>query len=255
MALTSHRVTRYAAPLREGGSLPGLVETENGETVVAKWRGAGQGAAALVAEVIVGEMARAIGLPMPTLCTLTLDDTIGRNERDPEIRDLLVASEGLNLGMQFLRGGFNFDPAAHVDVAGELATRIVVFDAFVSNVDRTPRNPNLMWWEDALWLIDHGASLYWHHGWDGEVSRPERPFPMIRDHVLLPRVDEVQGHGEALLGRLSNEVIAAAVEQVPDEWLPEPASDRRQAYLEFLQRRRDAGEQILQEVVDARAAL
>lgn len=231
--------------------MPALVEIETGETVVAKWRGAGQGTAALVAEVIVGELARAVGLPMPLLCTLSFDPVIARNERDAEIRDLLLASDGLNLGMQYLRGGLNYDPAAAMPIAAELATQIVVFDAFVTNVDRTPRNPNLMWWQDGLWLIDHGAALYWHHGWDGTVERTDRPFPMVRDHVLLPLAQEVGRHGRALLDRLTEAAIAEAVGQVPDAWLPAPAS----AYARFLCERRSAAEQILREVDDARAAL
>ncbi len=235
--------------------MPAVVENERGEALVAKWRGAGQGAAALVAEVIVGELARSLGLPMPALSTLTLDAVIARNERHDEIRDLLVASEGLNLGMQFLRGALNYDPAARMPVSAELAARIVVFDAFVTNVDRTPRNPNLMWWQDGLWLIDHGAALYWHHGWDGVVARPDRAFPMIRDHVLLPLAQDVRARGEALLSGLSDDAIVAAVDAVPASWLPEPVDARRAAYAAFLTRRRDAREVLLKEVEDARAAV
>lgn len=253
MSLSQHRVTRFATALREGGSLPGLVEVETGETVVAKWRGAGQGAAALVAEVIVGEIARAVGLPMPALSTVMLDAALARNERDAELRDLLIASEGLNLGMQYLRGGLNFDPAAAMSVSPELAARIVVFDAFVTNVDRTPRNPNLMWWNDGLWLIDHGAALYWHHGWDGVVARPDRPFPMVRDHVLLPAAGDVAAQGEALLAKITPEVVEAAVAAVPETWLPDDDSNRRRGYIDFLVQRQAAGDTVLKEVVDARA--
>lgn len=231
--------------------MPALVETETGETVVAKWRGAGQGATALVAEVIAGELARAVGLPMPRLCTLQLDAVIARNERDQEIRDLLIASDGLNLGMEYLRGALNYDPAAGMPVAPDLATRIVVFDTFATNVDRTPRNPNLMWWSDGLWLIDHGASLYWHHGWDGTVERTDRPFPMVRDHVLLPLAEDVERHGRPLLDSLTDDVIAAAVDHVPPSWLPVPAS----AYVAFLSGRRSAADRLLREVHDARASL
>lgn len=255
MTLPHHRIARFAAPLREGGSLPALVETEEGETVVAKWRGAGQGAAALVAEVIAGELARAVGLPMPVLSTLSLEPEIARNERDEEIRDLLIASDGLNLGMGYLRGALNFDPAADMPIDEALATRVVVFDTFVSNVDRTPRNPNLMWWRDGLWLIDHGASLYWHHGWDGVVERPDRPFPLVRQHVLLPRVGDVPRHGEALLEALTDEAIEAAVGCVPSSWLPDPVEPRRRAYVEFLSRRRESADTLLSEVIDARATV
>ncbi len=253
MALPQTRVARYATALREGGSLPALVETTEGDTVVAKWRGAGQGAAALVAEVIVGELARAVGLPMPRLCTVTLDEAIAKNERHDEIRDLLFASLGLNLGMEYLRGALTYDPGAQMPVSGALATQVVIFDAFTMNVDRTPRNPNLMWWNGGLWLIDHGAALYWHHGWDGVVDRPDRPFPLVREHVLLPQVSDVEAHGSALLGALSFEVIESAVGSVPDAWLPEDADARRRAYVEFLLRRRDAN--IIEEVTRAREDL
>ncbi len=246
MPLPQTHVARYATPLREGGSLPALVETAEGDTVVAKWRGAGQGAAALVAEVIVGELARAIGLPMPGLCTLTLDEAIAKNERHDEIRDLLLASQGLNLGMEYLRGALTYDPAADMEVSDALATRIVVFDTFAMNVDRTPRNPNLMWWNGGLWLIDHGAALYWHHGWDGVVERPDRAFPLVRDHVLLPKVSNIDTYGAHVLAALSPQVIKAAVESVPDAWLPQDSQARRHAYVEFLVRRRDAA--LLEEV-------
>lgn len=250
MPLTQTLVTRYATPLREGGSLPALVETAAGDTVVAKWRGAGQGAAALVAEVIVGELARAVGLPMPELCTLTLDEAIAKNERHAEIRDLLLASEGLNLGMEYLRGALTYDPAADMKVSDALSTKIVVFDTFAMNVDRTPRNPNLMWWNDGLWLIDHGAALYWHHGWDGVVERTGRAFPLVRDHVLLPKVANVEVHGAEVLAALSPQVIEEAVDNVPDAWLPEDPDARRRAYVEFLVQRRDAA--IVEEVARAR---
>ncbi|MBV1859211.1 MAG: aminotransferase class I and II [Nannocystaceae bacterium] len=191
-ALPRANIARYASALREGGSLPGLVETDGGDMMVAKWRGAGQGVAALVAEIIVGELARAAGFNMPALAILELSSAIGRNERDQEIRDLLVASQGANLGMAFLEEALAFDPAAHVALAPRIAAKLVLFDSVVMNVDRTARNTNLLWWSDDLWLIDHGAALYWHHGWDGVVERPTRPFPLVGQHVLLPVADELR---------------------------------------------------------------
>ncbi len=249
------QVSRYCAPLREGGSLPAIVETDGGERVVAKWRGAGQGAAALVAEVIVGELARAAGLPMPGLMTLSLDTALAKTERDQEIRDLLVASEGLNLGMQYLPGALAYDPAASVDVPPDLAARIVVFDAYAMNVDRTARNTNLLWWNEQLWLIDHGAALYWHHGWDGVVERPGRGFPLVREHVLLPRAEAVRDAAEQVFARLTDACIESSVAAVPDAWLPDRATDRRTAYVEFLRARRDASSTITQEVLDAHASV
>lgn len=249
------RVTRYATPLREGGSLPGLVDTDLGITMIGKWRGAGQGATALVAEVIVGELARVLGLPMPALYRLQLDSTIGRNERDEEIRELLVASEGLNLGMRFLEGALPFDPAAKAELEPTLATKLVLFDAYTTNVDRTARNTNLLWWSDGLWLIDHGAALYWHHGWDGLVERASRPFPLIGQHVLLPCVNRVDDALSWLRDGLTDDAIKHAVAAVPSTWLPEPVDSRRAAYVDFLSQRRDALDSLAQEVTDARASL
>ncbi|MEM6291841.1 MAG: HipA family kinase [Myxococcota bacterium] len=254
-SLPHAHVTRYAAPLREGGSLPALVEIDGRETVVAKWRGAGQGAAALVAEVIAGELARSLGLPMPQLSTLELDATIAKTERDEEIRDLLNASEGLNLGMQYLDGALAYDPAAGMPLDHGLAARIVVFDTYVMNVDRTPRNTNLLWWRDGLWLIDHGAALYWHHGWDGAVERPTRPFPLVRDHVLLPSAGDIEAEGAALMGDVTDEVITAAVDAVPDAWLPDDTATRRAAYVSFLTQRRDGAAALVKEAADARASV
>jgi hypothetical protein len=232
-------VRRYVEPLREGGSLPAIVETDAEELVVAKWRGAGQGATALVAEVIVGELARAMALPMPGLMTLEVDAALSKTERDPEIQELLAGSVGLNLGMGYLGGALAFDPAAKMEVDADLAARIVMFDSYVSNVDRTPRNTNLLWWKGGLWLIDHGAALYWHHGWDGTVERHERGFPMIRDHVLLPVAGDLRAAGGVLRAALTDAVIEAAVAKVPSAWLPEPATERRGAYVAFLQQRRE----------------
>lgn len=199
--------TRYVTPLREGGSLPAVVEADDQQLYVAKFRGAGQGARALVAEVIVGELGRAVGLPVPGLALVHLDEALARAEPDPEIQDLLRASVGLNVGLAYLPGAVGFDPAARPAPAAKLASRIVMFDAFVTNVDRTARNPNLLWSRGELWLIDHGAALYWHHDWDGGLEGSARPFPLIRDHVLLPFADELPSAAEALRRALGDAVI------------------------------------------------
>ncbi|MBV1860196.1 MAG: aminotransferase class I and II [Nannocystaceae bacterium] len=249
-------MARYASALREGGSLPALVETDGGEMMVAKWRGAGQGVAVLVAEVISGELARAAGFNMPELAVLELDPAIGKNERDEEVRDLLIASEGANLGMRFLEGALAFDPAAHVALAPGIAAKLVLFDSIVMNVDRTARNTNLLWWNEDLWLIDHGASLYWHHGWDGAVERPTRAFPMVGQHVLLPVADGLDDASDELQSTLTQERVAKAVAKVPTPWLGgDDATARRDAYIAFLMARIQALPALAQEATDARAAL
>jgi len=255
-SLPRRRAVRYVAALREGGSLPAIVETEDARLFVAKWRGAGQGAAALVAEVIAGELGRAMGLPIPELAVVTLDDDLATTERDQEIRDLLMGSLGDNLGMGYLSGALAFDPAAEQAVDGQLASRTVVFDAYVTNVDRTARNTNLLWQDGALWLIDHGAALYWHHGWDTTVEQPDRPFPMIRDHVLLPWADDIAGAAAHLHATVTDAVIDAAVAAVPDSWLPaEDGAARRSAYAAFMRARRDQAAAFVEEAERARAAL
>ncbi len=255
-ALPRATIARYASALREGGSLPALVETDGGEMMVAKWRGAGQGVAALVAEIIAGELARSAGFNMPALAILELHPAIGRNERDQEIRDLLVASEGANLGMRFLEGALAFDPAANMTLNPSAAAKLVLFDSVVMNVDRTARNTNLLWWNDDLWLIDHGAALYWHHGWDGAVERPTRAFPMVGQHVLLPAADGLDDAAADLAALLTAERVTDAVGKVPDPWLAggDPGA-RRDAYVAFLMARLEALPALLQEAADARAGL
>jgi hypothetical protein len=255
-SLPQHRVARYVRPLREGGSLPAIVEDEHGGMWVAKWRGAGQGAGALVAEVIVGRLAQSLGLPVPDLALIELDEAIARSERHDEIVDLLRASVGNNFAMAFLSGAIAFDPGAQVQVDAELATRIVLFDAFVTNVDRTARNPNLLWSAQRLWLIDHGAALHWHHDWDGTTAGADRAFPLVRDHVLLPRAERLAERGAELLARLDDDVLRSAVAAVPDAWLaPHDAAARREAYVRWLAARRDAGTRFIEEAVRARSAL
>ncbi len=255
-ALPRVRATRYVAPLREGGSLPAIVETDRGELLVAKWRGAGQGPTALVAEVIAGEIGRALGLPVPALQIIELPEDLSRTERDQEIGDLLRASVGDNLGMAYLSGALAFDPAA-TRVEPELAARVVVFDAFAMNVDRTARNTNLLWWHDALWLIDHGAALYFHHGWDGALDRPARPFTLIGQHVLLAKAAPLLEAVESLR-TLTDDVLRSILALVPDGWLAiddADASQRRDAYVAFLAARRDGAAEFIEEAERARAGV
>jgi hypothetical protein len=233
-------VTRYVTPLREGGSLPGLVEAEDLGTYVCKFHGAGQGVRVLVAEVIVAQLAERISVPTPRLVGLELDPQIARYEADEEVQDLLNASVGLNLGVDFLPGAFGFDHEASIEP--ELAARILWLDAFTANVDRSWRNPNLLVWHGRVWAIDHGASLYFHHGWDGGIGDPERfagqPWN-VSDHVLGDHVAKVGEVDAQLRAALDAEAINHALEQVPDRWLPsvpgaESPSVLRGAYREFL---------------------
>lgn len=183
------RATRYVTPLREGGSLPAIVEADDGGLYVLKFRGAGQGRKALVAELIVGELARALGLPVPEQVLIELDPVLGRNEPDSEIRELIKASAGLNMGLDYLPGALMYEPLAKDPVDADLASRVVWLDAFVLNVDRTPKNPNLLICHKRPWLIDHGASLHFHHAWIDADRRAGSPFPSVREHVLLPLAD------------------------------------------------------------------
>ena len=250
--------TRYVTPLREGGSLPAIVEADDSGLYVAKFRGAGQGPKALVAEVIAGALARAAGLRVPELVGIRIDAPLARNEPHDEIRDLLKASVGLNLGVDYLPGSVGFDPAVGPAPAPDEASAVVWLDAVVGNVDRTPRNPNLLLWHRRLWLIDHGASLVFHHAW--EALDPARaPTAPVRDHVLLPWATELASVGAALAPRVAA-AIAAAVAEVPEDWLAgEPRfatpSANRAAYARELERRLEAAPSFVEEAERARAAL
>lgn len=230
-------VSRYITPLREGGSLPALVEADDQFMYVLKFRGAGQGKKALIAELIGCEVARALGLRVPELVFANLDVAFGRIEGDEEIQDLLKASVGLNLAVHYLSGAVTFDPVV-TRIDETLASKIVWLDSLLLNVDRTARNTNMLWWHKELWLIDHGASLYVHHTWQ-DWGNPERPFPKIKDHVLLPVATQLKEVNEGLRARLTDNVIKEIVALVPDEWLTnEPAfesiADHRQAYFKLL---------------------
>ena len=239
--LRTVEATRYVTPLREGGSLPAVVEADDLGTYVLKFRGAGQGRKALVAEIVAGEIARSLGLLVPEIVLAGLDPKLARAEPDPEIQDLIRASAGLNLALDYLPGSLGFDPL--VEPPGlDLASRIVWFDALVTNVDRTPRNPNILTWHNRLWLIDHGASLYFHHVWKGWEAASRRPFAAARDHVLLPFAGAIAETDAAMVPKLTREVLRGVVELVPEEWLrDEPgfadAGAVRAAYVEFLSRR------------------
>jgi hypothetical protein len=266
-SLRTVRATRYVTPLREGGSLPAIVEADDLGFYVLKFRGAGQGPLALVAELIAGEIGRALGLKVPELVLAEVDPALGRNEEDSEIRDLLKASVGLNLGLDYLPGSITFDPAARDArdaVDADLASATVWFDAFVTNVDRTPRNPNLLWWHRALYLIDHGAALYFHHSWPATETALETAarsrFPAVRDHVLLPWASRIEAADERLRPLLSAKLFARIVDQIPEGWLsPDPAAaapeGRRAGYVDFLTRRLASASLFVEEAVRARAQL
>ncbi|MCW5982174.1 MAG: aminotransferase class I and II [Bryobacteraceae bacterium] len=258
--LRTVQATRYVTPLREGGSLPALVEADDLGMYVLKFRGAGQGPLALVAEIVAGEIGRALGLKVPELVLVEVDAALGRNEPDAEIRDLLRASVGLNLGVDFLPGSVMFDPAAGDKAAPELASAAVWFDAFVTNVDRTARNPNLLYWHKALYFIDHGAALYFHHAWSDPAASARSRFPVIRDHVLLPGASEIEKADAALRPRLSEALFSEIVASVPDAWLapdggPAAPNAKRAAYVDYLQRRLEAAPLFVEEAIRARAAL
>ncbi|MBJ6760179.1 aminotransferase class I and II [Myxococcaceae bacterium JPH2] len=252
--------TRYVTPLREGGSLPAIVEADDAGLYVVKFRGAGQGAKALIAELLSGELARALGLRIPELVFLELDPALGRNEPDGEIRELLKASAGLNLALDYLPGSLTFDPVADRAPDAALASTIVAFDAYVTNVDRTPKNPNLLTWHRDLWLIDHGASLYFHHAWEGWEERSQSRFVPIRDHVLLPWARALPEVGAVLRERLTRDVVEAAVAAIPEAWLgTEPCFDSRDAhraaYVTWFMKRLDAAPVFLEEAARAHTQL
>jgi hypothetical protein len=251
--------TRYVTALREGGSVPAVVEADDGALYVAKFRAAAQGGRALAAELIVGERGRAAGLRVPELAFIEIDTALGRSEPHQEIQELLIASAGLNLAMGFLGGAVGYDVAARRPIDGALASRIVALDVFAANVDRTARNPNLLWQGGELWLIDHGAALYWHHGWEGGdpaelAASAARPFARASEHVLLPFADRLPEAGGALAAALDDGRIARAVDAVPDVWLEGPGGDQlRAAYGDWLRARRAALPRIIDEANRVRA--
>src|ERR1700752_1227368 len=247
---------RYVTPLREGGSLPAIIEADDDGMYVLKFRGAGQGAKALIAEVIAGELARAAGLLVPELVFVNLDPEIAKTEPDPEIQDLIRASGGLNLGLDYLPGSVMFDPVAD-QPDSDLASRIVWLDAYVTNVDRTPRNANMLMWHRKVWLIDNGASLYFHHSWTDMDQRAKDPFRLIKEHILLPFANSIETADQAMTAVMTEAVVKGVVELVPDEWLEDHApfstiAENRQAYVDYLTRRLDAPRSFVEEAIRAR---
>jgi hypothetical protein len=251
--------TRYVTALREGGSLPAIVEADDAGLYVLKFRGAGQGARTLVAELVAGEIARALGLRVPELVFMQLDADLARSEPDPEIQDLIRASAGCNLALDYLPGSTTFDPVADtIDAA--TASAIVWFDAYVSNVDRTARNTNMLIWHRKLWLIDQGAAFYFHHGEDDFVPRAHDPFARIREHVLLAQAADLAGVDATLAARVGDDVIERIVALIPADWLEArgatgDARRQRIAYRDYLAARRNGPRAFVGEAIRARTHL
>lgn len=250
-------VTRYVTPLREGGSLPAIVEADDGFLYVLKFRGAGQGIKALIAELIGGEIARILGFKVPELVFAHVDAAFGRTEPDEEIQDLLKFSEGLNLALHYLSGAITFDPTVS-KIDSKLASQIVWMDCLLTNVDRTPRNTNMLMWNKELWLIDHGAALYFHHSWTNWKEQSKRPFAQIKDHVLLPWASELESVDKAFAALLTPERIQSVVSLIPDEWLMNDngtVEENRQVYFQFLVNRIAVSEILVKEANHARQTL
>lgn len=248
--------TRYLVPLREGGSLPAVVNTDPPGSYVVKFRGAGQGAKALVAEAIAAGLAGALDLPVPKPAVVQLDAGFGKAEPDPEIQDILRGSAGANFGLTYLSGALAFDAGIDTDISADLAASIVWFDALITNVDRTPRNTNLLLWRDRIWMIDHGASLYIHYQWSGWEERIQSTFPQIRDHVLLHRAGDLMAADERLRPRLTDAVLCEVIADVPDEWLGgerlfPTLVEHREAYVTYLQARLNGPRLWLREAIEA----
>lgn len=239
--LRHQKMVHYSLPLREGGSLPLLGHADDGFDYVIKLRGAGHGCKALVAELIGGEVARRLGLKVPELILVDVDENFGRTESDPEIQDLLRQSRGTNLGMHFLRGAMTMDPWAN-PVTPRQASEIVWLDAFLTNIDRTPRNTNMLVWHGESWLIDHGASLFFHHAMSDHLKAAASPFPYIREHSLIHKASELQAVNEDFKKRLTPEMFREIVDMIPDRWLEDPntsytPAQMREVYVEFLTQR------------------
>jgi hypothetical protein len=252
-------VTQYVTPLREGGSLPAITEADDGFLYALKFKGAGQGTKALIAELIGGELARALKLRIPEIVFANLDAAYGRTEPDEEIQDLLKASVGLNLALHYLSGAITFDPIVNT-VDSKLASQIVWLDCLITNVDRTVRNTNMLMWHKELWLIDHGASLYFHHSWQDFDQQARKPFALIKDHVLLPYASELNEVDEAYTSIITGDLIKGIVSLIPDEWLMDEAGketpqEKRNIYATFLATRVASSKYFVKEANDARKAL
>jgi len=257
--LRTIEVTRYSTPLREGGSLPAIIEADDDGLYVLKLRGAAQGIKALIAELISGEIARVLGLPVPEIVLANLDSRLSRTEPDPEIQDQLRASGGINIALDYLPGSITFDPLVdHVDP--KLASQIVWFDGLVQNIDRTYKNPNLLIWHKKLWLIDHGASLYFQHRWENWEADVKKPFIQVADHILLRKAADIEGVNGEFTKRLTKEKIAQVVSLIPEEWIEkefngQPADQVREVYVEFIFQRGEGSRVFVDEVLSARKKL
>ncbi len=254
------RATRYVTPLREGGSLPAIVEADDHGLYVVKFRAAGHGTKALIAELLSGESARAVGLRVPEAVLIHVDAALGRNEPDAEIRDLLKGSVGINFALDYLPGSFTFDPVVGPSPSAAEASAIVWWDAFTSNVDRTARNPNMLWWHQRLWLIDHGASFYFHHAWSDAEAQSQSRFAPIQQHALLPWASEVAEAGARIKAQLTPALFERVLSLIPDDWLThetrfESPAAHRAAYAEYLARRLAATARFEPEIERARASL
>ena len=259
LELRTVNVTRYISPLREGGSLPALAEADDDFKYVLKFRGAGHGVKALIAELIGGEIARVLKLKIPELVFANLDEAFGRTEGDEEIQDLLQGSQGLNLALHFLSGAITFDPVV-TKLSAELASQIVWLDAFITNVDRTFRNTNMLIWHKELWLIDHGASLYFHHSWNTWETHAKSPFTLIKDHVLLPQASELSATDLVFRKLLTKEILQDIVNYIPEDWLHWEDSEQtpdeiRAVYFQFLWTRLNHSEIFINEAQNAREKL
>lgn len=258
MRLRSANLTRYILPLREGGSLPALAEADDGFKYVVKFKGSGHREKSVIAELLGGEIARKLGFKIPELVFLQVDEAFGRTEGDEEIQDLLQASQGLNLGLHFLSGAINYD-ANVMKIDAETSSRIVWLDAFITNVDRTFRNTNMLMWHKELWLIDHGSSFYFHHSWDNWEKQAESPFEFIKDHVLLGEASEIEKADLDLKPLITDEFIIELVELIPDEWLnwdyDKSPAQLRQVYTDFLKIRRENSGIFVKEAQNARQNL
>lgn len=257
--LRTVNVTRYITPLREGGSLPALAEADDDFKYVLKFKGAGHGVKALIAELLGGEIARVLKLAIPELVFANLDEAFGRTEADEEIQDLLQGSQGLNLALHFLSGAINFDPVVTV-VNAKMASQIVWLDAYITNVDRTFRNTNMLLWHKELWLIDHGASFYFHHSWTNWEQHAKSPFKLIKDHVLLPQASLIQEADVLFKTILTPETIKNIVQLIPLDWLEWQDTDEspeaiREVYYQFLLTRLNHSEIFINEAQNAREAL
>jgi len=257
MLLRTIAARRYVTPLREGGSLPAIIEGDDDGLYVLKFRGAGQGAKALIAELLAGEIGRLLGLPVPEIVLVELPPELARTEPDSEIRALINASAGLNIALDYLPGSITFDPLNYVPEAS-LSSAIVWFDAYVCNVDRTVRNVNMLMWHRRLWLIDHGAALFFHHAWRGEDRHAMNPFALIKDHVLLSQASALADVDAKMTPLLTREKVAGIVELIPDSWLEETGfTDRvaqREAYLDYFTRRAQSSFVFVEEAIRARSS-